>query len=132
MSVQNSLFSRIFCCLISIGVSGASIAAPAQGGTLTVPIITQTFVEDFNPYSGAQGDLVTGTMFEPLWVLNTLKGEINWRLAESFKYSDDLRSITISLKDGLTWSDGQILDSEDLAFSLNLGKDDAKLDVTGQ
>ena len=23
----------------------------AQGGTLTVPIITQTFVDDFNPYS---------------------------------------------------------------------------------
>ncbi|MCP4791033.1 MAG: ABC transporter substrate-binding protein [Gammaproteobacteria bacterium] len=104
----------------------------AQGGVLTVPIITQTFVEDFNPYSGAQGDMVGGTMFEPLWAVNALKGEINWRLASRFTYDADLMGLTINLKDGLTWSDGEVLDAEDVVFSLNLGKDDAKLDATGQ
>ena len=118
--------------LLAVTASAALGAAPKQGGTLTVPIITQTFVEDFNPYSGSQGDIVTGTMFEPLWVLNTMRGEVDWRLAKSFEYGTDLRSMTITLKDGLTWSDGQVLDAEDLAFSLNLGKSDAKLDVTGQ
>jgi peptide/nickel transport system substrate-binding protein len=118
--------------LLAVTASAALGAAPKQGGTLTVPIITQTFVEDFNPYSGSQGDIVTGTMFEPLWVLNTMRGEVDWRLAKSFEYGTDLRSMTITLKDGLTWSDGQVLDAEDLVFSLNLGKSDAKLDVTGQ
>lgn len=118
--------------LLAVAASAALGAAPKQGGTLTVPIITQTFIEDFNPYSGSQGDIVTGTMFEPLWVLNTMRGEVDWRLAKSFEYGTDLRSMTITLKDGLTWSDGQVLDAEDLIFSLNLGKSDAKLDVTGQ
>ena len=118
--------------VLSLAVTGAANAAKEQGGTLTVPIITQTFVADFNPYSGSQPDMVIGTMFEPLWVINTIKGEINWRLAESYAYGDDLKSLTIKLKDGLTWSDGQTLDAEDLLFSLQLGQNDAKLDVTGQ
>lgn len=117
--------------LVSTGTVNAA-GKHAQGGTLTVPIITQTFVEDFNPYSGAQADMVSGTMYEPLYVINTLKGEIDWRLAESYTYADDLMSMTIKLRSGLTWSDGETLDADDLVYSLNLGKDDAKLDATGQ
>jgi len=121
---------------VAAAVSSVSVVSAAgkhaQGGTLTVPIITQTFIEDFNPYSGAQADMVSGTMFEPLWVINTMKGEIDWRLAESYSYAKDLKSMTIKLKKGLTWSDGQALDADDLVFSLNLGKEDAKLDATGQ
>lgn len=104
----------------------------AQGGTLTVPIIAPTFVEDFNPFSNAQVDFVRGTMFEPLWVHNTLRSEIDYRLAESFEYSDDFTSLTIKLRDGLTWSDGEVLDAEDVVFSLNLGNEDATLDKTGK
>lgn len=114
-----------------VGPYENSEAYHPQGGVLTVPIITQTFVTDFNPYSGSQVDMVSGTMYEPLWVLNTLSGEINWRLAESFDYGDDLTSLTIKLKSGLTWSDGEAIDSSDLLYSLNLGDSDPKLDVTG-
>jgi peptide/nickel transport system substrate-binding protein len=103
-----------------------------QGGTLTVPLITQTFVEDFNPLNGVQTDMVTGTMYEPLWIYNTIQGNIDYRLAESFEYSDDKMSLIIKLRDGLTWSDGQVLDADDLVFSLELGKEDAKLDLSGQ
>jgi len=118
--------------LAGLVLCGASYSeAREQGGTLTVPIITQTFVADFNPYSGSQVDMVSGTMYEPLWVLNTLTGKIDWRLASGFDYSEDLKSITVSLKPGLTWSDGEVLDAADLAYSLNLGKVDPKLDVTG-
>ena len=40
--------------------------------------------------------------------------------------------MTIKLKPDLTWSDGQALNADDLVYSLNLGRDDAKLDATGQ
>ena len=122
----------------TLSVSAAALVAtavqaqaPQQGGTLTVPIITATFVEDFNPFSNAQEDLVRGTMFEPLWFHNVMKGEVDYRLAEGFAYDDDLMGMTITLRDGLTWSDGETLDAEDVAFSLNLGQD-ATLDKTGK
>jgi len=121
-----------FLAFLSLGVCQIAVGQIKQGGTLTVPIITQTLVEDFNPYSGSQIDLVAGTMYEPLWVLNTLKGTVDWRLAKSYEYGEDLQSITIHLKPGLTWSDGEVLDASDLVFSLDLGRRDAKLDVTGQ
>lgn len=106
--------------------------AHPQGGTLTVPIITATFVEDFNPFSNAQEDLVRGTMFEPLWAHNVMQGGIDFRLAEGFTYADDLMSMTITLRDGLTWSDGEVLDAEDVAYSIGLGQEDATLDKTGK
>jgi peptide/nickel transport system substrate-binding protein len=112
--------------------SAAAQGAHEQGGTLTVPIITATFVEDFNPFSAAQIELQRGTMFEPLFVHNAMQGEINWRLAESFEYGEDLMSWTVTLKDGLTWSDGEALTAEDVAFSLNLGSEDAALDKSGK
>jgi peptide/nickel transport system substrate-binding protein len=115
-----------------VALQAQAAAMHEQGGTLTVPIIATTFVDDFNPYSNAQIDMVRGTMFEPLWAFNVLKGEINWRLAESFTYGDDLMSLQINLKKGLTWSDGEVLDADDVAYSLNLGSEDAKLDNTGQ
>lgn len=110
----------------------AEAATPEQGGTLTVPIITQTFLEDFNPLNGVQADLVSGTMYEPLWIQNAMVGETNMRLAESFEYADDKKSMNITLKDGLTWSDGEVLDADDLYYSLKLGEEDVKLDHTGQ
>ena len=123
-------------CVAAVMLTGAVNADAAerhaQGGTLTVPIITQTFVDDFNPYSAAQADMVSGTMYEPLWATNVLQGENNWRLASGFSYADDLLSMTINLKSGLTWSDGETLDADDVVFSMNLGRDDAKLDATGQ
>lgn len=131
MNIRRRLFCG-FLASLTLGVCQIAVGQIKQGGTLTVPIITQTLVEDFNPYSGSQIDLVAGTMYEPLWVLNTLKGTVDWRLAKSYEYGEDLQSITIHLKPGLTWSDGEVLDASDLVFSLDLGRRDAKLDVTGQ
>jgi peptide/nickel transport system substrate-binding protein len=110
----------------------AEAAKHEQGGELIVPLITETFFEDFNPLNGVQADMVSGTMYEPLWFENTLVGETDWRLAESFTYADDKKSITIKLKEDLTWSDGSVLDADDLLYSLALGGEDVKLDHTGQ
>jgi peptide/nickel transport system substrate-binding protein len=121
---------------LTVSAFALAAALPAfaqeQGGKLTVPIITATFVEDFNPFSNAQEDLVRGTMFEPLWAHNVMQGDIAYRLATGFAYADDLMSMTITLRDDLTWSDGEVLDADDVAYSLNLGNEDPTLDKTGK
>ncbi len=115
-----------------VAMQAQAAAKHEQGGTLTVPIITQTFLEDFNPLNDVQLDLVTGTMYEPLWIYNAMTGETDYRLAESFSYGDDKKSMTINLRKGLTWSDGQVLDADDLMFTLEIARDDVKMDKTGQ
>ncbi|WP_394156737.1 ABC transporter substrate-binding protein [Vibrio campbellii] len=98
-----------------------------QGGTLTVPIINTGFVENFNPYTTK--DTLHGIMFEPLFVLNNMTGETHYRLAESVEYSDDLKTITLKLRDGLEWSDGAPLTAEDVVFSFELTKKAPAFDV---
>ena len=100
-----------------------------QGGTLTVPIINTGFVENFNPYTTK--DLYHGIMFEPLMVFNNMTGETDFRLAESYAYSDDLKTITLKLKQGLKWSDGTPLTAEDVVYSFMLTKEAPAFDQKG-
>ena len=101
MSVDKKFFKTLFLLILfPICIS----ASPKQGGTLTVPIITPAFTENFNPFTN--GDNIKGLMFEPLLVYNSMVGEIDYRLVESFKYSDDMKSILYKLRSNLKWSDG--------------------------
>ncbi len=45
-------------------------------------------------------------------------------LAESWTGSDDGLSYTYKLRDGLTWSDGQPLTADDIAYTINTSRDD--------
>ncbi|WP_435532860.1 ABC transporter substrate-binding protein [Vibrio hippocampi] len=100
-----------------------------SGGTLVVPIINTGFVDNFNPYTTK--DTLHGVMFEPLMVFNTMTDETHWRLAKSAQYSDDLKVITLTLRDGLTWSDGSVLNAEDVAYSFELIKKAPAFDLRG-
>ncbi|WP_417507731.1 ABC transporter substrate-binding protein [Marinomonas gallaica] len=107
--------------------SAAQADTIKQGGTLTVPIINTGFVENFNPYTTK--DTLHGIMFEPLFVLNNMTGETHYRLAESVEYSDDLKTLTLKLRDGLKWSDSTPLTAEDVVFSFELTKKAPAFDV---
>ncbi|WP_159651227.1 ABC transporter substrate-binding protein [Vibrio atypicus] len=100
-----------------------------QGGTLTVPIVNTGFVDNYNPYTTK--DLLHGIMFEPLMVFNNMTGETDFRLAESFAFSDDLKTLTVKMRNNLKWSDGTPLTAEDVAFSFLLTKDVPAFDQKG-
>ncbi|HLH73873.1 MAG TPA: ABC transporter substrate-binding protein [Chloroflexota bacterium] len=51
-------------------------------------------------------------------------GEIPW-LAESYSYNQDYSALTIKLRTGVTWSDGQPFTANDVVFTLNMLKDNA-------
>jgi len=74
-------------------------------------------------------------MFEPLFFYNPYmtpavtwpkgvpgrENEIPW-LAESYAYNADNTDLTLKLRPGVTWSDGQPFGSHDVAFTLNMLK----------
>ncbi len=76
--------------------------------------------------------------FEPLFLYNPYytdkvcgppgltcnNGEIPYQ-AESYAYSADYSQITIKLRNGVTWSDGQPFTASDVVFTLNMLKDNA-------
>ncbi|MDE1994720.1 MAG: ABC transporter substrate-binding protein, partial [Rhizobiaceae bacterium] len=110
----------------------ALAAAPAMAETvLTVNIEpATTWVRNFNPFNQTSSlQSTTDFIYEPLVIFNTFDGnKPNYRLAESFKLADDLKSIEFKLRPDLKWSDGQPLTSADVKFTYDYLKKFPALD----
>ena len=52
-------------------------------------------------------------------------------LGESYKFSDDNKELTIKLKDGLKWSDGKPITSDDAVYTFNLINKTSSLNSIG-
>jgi peptide/nickel transport system substrate-binding protein len=52
------------------------------------------------------------------------KGEIPW-LATGYKFNQDFTQVQITIRDGVEWSDGQPFTASDVAFTVNMLKDNA-------
>jgi len=103
-----------------------------QGGTLNGPVITTAFVENFNPFTqDANRNPARGFMYDVLVVYNVRQNTVDYRLATSLEYSDDLLSITYHLREGVKWSDGEDFTADDVVFSYKLGQSYPALDVMG-
>ena len=82
-----------------------------------------------NPYiPGSDQGYHLGTlpaMFEPLIMFNVITGEHeNW-LAETWEYNENHSIITMTLRQGIEWSDGHPLTTKDVAFTFELLKQNA-------
>ncbi|GAJ00761.1 unnamed protein product, partial [marine sediment metagenome] len=92
------------------------------------PGVSLTFAdyESWNPYflaivsaSGAQ------VVWEPLYYYSWMADEeIPW-LAESYHYNADFTELTIKIRPGAEWSDGVAFTARDVAYTLNMLRDNA-------
>ena len=65
------------------------------------------------------------TVYEALMYTNLNTGEIIPWQAESFTYNENYTSITVKLRNGVTWSDGQKFTSRDVKYTLEMLRDNA-------
>lgn len=106
-------------------------SAPERNRTYIVassvdgPTFTNT--SNANYYSPGV-DLRNGFMFatEPLFYYNLYKDEVIPWIGESFDYAPDFKSVTIKLKNGVEWSDGQPFTARDVAYTYNMLIDNGK------
>lgn len=122
---NKEILASVVCALL-MSTNVAMAQDIKQGGTLTVPIINTGFVENFNPYT--TGGVFGGVLYEPLMMFNLKTGLVEYRLAKSVEYSDDLKTITVNLRNDLKWSDGQALTAKDVAFSYTMTKETPAFD----
>jgi peptide/nickel transport system substrate-binding protein len=93
------------------------------------------FVRNFNPFTSTStpgGALSKGAIYEPLIVTTVAGGGAThpW-LAQSWKWSNGNKTLTLNLRKNATWSDGQKLTAADVAYTLTAGKQNSLLDQIG-
>ncbi len=106
---------------VAIALPGCSISQ-FQTKAADVPQIVQSILSDINTFNYALNQSATsifGLTFQGLIDTDGITGEIIPALAESWQISDDKLKILFTLREGLKWSDGQPLTTDDVVFTYN-------------
>ncbi|WP_420004933.1 ABC transporter substrate-binding protein [Arenibacterium sp. LLYu02] len=109
-------------------------AAQAEETVLSaLPEQVTAWVENFNPFNQTTAaPSVLDFMYEPLIIFNAMDGgKPIYRLATAYEYSEDLSTITVTLREGVKWSDGEAFDADDVVKSFELALSDPALDSVG-
>jgi peptide/nickel transport system substrate-binding protein len=69
-------------------------------------------------------------LWEPLFILNYETGEIQPWLGLSFEPNETLDVWTLNLRDGVTWSDGEAFNADDVVFTIQMLLDDETASLT--
>ncbi|USD64796.1 ABC transporter substrate-binding protein [Vibrio sp. SCSIO 43136] len=117
-------------------IAAATTVAPATAADrveLTVVAdFYPTLVRNFNPYLPTNLRTTTDFVYEPLVVFNEMHGNTpTMRLAEDYRMSDDLMTVTFDIRKGVKWSDGQTFTADDVVFSYKLLRENPDLDQRG-
>ena len=78
-----------------------------------------TFIENFNPFSPTDGVIGSNYLYDPLAYLDVNNEyEITPWLAESIEFDAEARTATVTLRDDITWSDGEKITTADLVYTV--------------
>lgn len=99
-----------------------------EGGPAEAPGNANPFVPSFFPQVAAGLHQVYQ---ESLFYVNYETGEIEPWLAEGFAFNADATELTLKIRKGVEWSDGQPFTAGDIAFTFNLLKNNPDLIESG-
>jgi peptide/nickel transport system substrate-binding protein len=106
-------------------IPGCEYRAERDGG------IGNVFVRNFNPFNGNPLLPTIAGIYEPMMIYNTAKNAMVPWLATSYQWSTNNKTLTLTLRDGVKWSDGQTFTADDVVYTFNLFKKTQGLQGTG-
>ncbi|WP_129843340.1 ABC transporter substrate-binding protein [Streptomyces sp. RFCAC02] len=115
------------------GSEGGGGGSSTPNDTLVVYTGQATdYTANFNPFSPTliEGP---GTIYEPLFYYNaSSQGDPEPKLGTEYEWTkDDGTELTITLREGVTWSDGKPFTAEDVKFTFDLVKSEAVPNTIG-
>ncbi|MGZ4415094.1 MAG: ABC transporter substrate-binding protein [Gaiellaceae bacterium] len=128
----------LFAVLVATAVTAAAPAATSTATAGHQCIVATgsgdtTFTRDFNPYdAGGRRVFTLGAIYEPLVVITPAGGGHTYMwLASKLKWINGGKTLVITVRHGVTWSDGTPLTNKDVLFSLVAGLKNPLMDKIG-
>jgi peptide/nickel transport system substrate-binding protein len=120
------------------GTGGTGTVSPKTGASATLVMESSpesAITQDFNPFvstAAPQGMGATGLIYEPLlqFDLAAPPKYYNW-LATSYSWSDGGKMISFTIRQGVKWNNGTAMTPADVAFTYNLVKKNAAINLAG-
>lgn len=114
-----------------------AIAMPVQANEVTTEEMpnlrvlndsTTGWVRNFNPWVGGR----TNFAYESLVIFSQLdSSDVHPWLASSYELSQDMKMITVNLREGVKWSDGEDFTADDVVFSYTYPTNYPEIDGAG-
>ncbi|ULH17137.1 ABC transporter substrate-binding protein (plasmid) [Deinococcus sp. KNUC1210] len=123
--------------LLTAALGGAGLVGTASAQspktTFTVVRSDQWGAQNLNPFSpGSQHLLPTNSaIYETLFFVNSLNGKVVPVLGTKYTWSKDSKTLTVTTRSGVKWTDGQAFNASDAAFTFNYLKQYPALDTSG-
>ncbi len=150
MTRQHSLHGRVVAvaavALLAAGLAACSSSSSSGGAGAGAKTTTATtlvmesspessITQDFNPFVptvAPQGMGATGLIYEPLlqFDLAAPPKYYPW-LATGYKWSNGGKTITFTIRQGVKWNNGTAMTPADVAFTYNLVKKNAAINLSG-
>jgi len=87
--------------------------------------------ENFNPFSNTAMGGTNGLIFQPLYYFDPVSGKENPMLATKYEWTNDNKTLVVTLRDNVKWSDGEAFTADDVVFTFDLLKKDPAADTSG-
>jgi peptide/nickel transport system substrate-binding protein len=127
----------IAACTSSSSTTGSGSTPAAQGKPLVVESTAQSpITQNFNPFTATSSGTIlhsTDLYYEPLFFFNILNPSAapSDLLGTGYTWSNGGKTVTITTRSGVKWSDGQAFSAADVAYTYNLLKANPALSQTG-
>ncbi|MGH3703394.1 MAG: ABC transporter substrate-binding protein [Agromyces sp.] len=123
---------------IALGMTGCTPSAGGGGDDASVLRVwagsATPINNNFNPFAVDTAVHATfGAIYEPLFFFNQLSADAPVGLiGDGYEYSEDGRTLTVTIKPDLQWSDGEDLTAADVAFTFGYGSNKSEQFVSAE
>lgn len=90
---------------------------------------SSSWTDNFNPFAVSNLQLPNGMIYEPLFYFSTTSSKVYNLLGTAMKWSNGNKTLTVTLRDGVKWNDGQPFTNKDVEFTYNMLKQNPSLDT---
>lgn len=128
-------FTLLFLIALTVaacGNAGTNNQSTSKKATLTIGAQTSDITQSgFNPYNPNPNVGVVGLVYEPLFFNNINDGQYTPLLGQSYQWNSGGTEVTVKLRSGVQWSDGQPFSADDVLYTFNAIKQNKAADLNG-